>query len=167
MSNNMKTNLKIQNAGMAEIPQALAMLKDAALWLQKEKNSKQWEHWLAPDKHVLDWIKAGFENNEFFFALNGHEIAGMFRLTWDHDRLWEDKSGAAGYIHSFTTARKFRGAGAEILEWIKDYCSASGRRVLRLDCVAALKAYYEKQGFSAVSEVEAGKGKVTRYEIKL
>lgn len=108
----MKLNLIIRNAMMSEIPVALGMLKDAALWLQKQKNSNQWQHWLDPDKAVLEWVRAGFENNEFFFASHEGELAGMFRLTWDHDSLWEDKKDPAGYLHAFTTVRKFSGQGA-------------------------------------------------------
>jgi GNAT superfamily N-acetyltransferase len=168
----MKLNLIIQNAVISEMPAAFGMLKDAALWLQKQKNSNQWRHWLDPDEHLFDWVRAGFENNEFFFARHESELAGMFRLTCDRDDFWKDKSDASGYLHAFTTVRKFsgQGAGTEMLNWMKDYCRASGRLILRLDCVskaAGLKVYYERNGFKFVSEVNTNNGLQTRYEMAL
>jgi GNAT superfamily N-acetyltransferase len=164
----MKLNLDIKNAGIEEMGAALAMLKEAALWLEA-KNISQWKQWLEPDDKILEWVRQGFSNNEFFFARLDNRLAGMFRLTWDNDRLWEDRKAAAGYLHAFTTDRKLKdnNVGTAMLEWMEGYCRENNRFLLRLDCHAwskPLRAYYEKHGFKYVTEKQLPFGIVALYE---
>jgi GNAT superfamily N-acetyltransferase len=168
----MALELDIQKCSISDMDLALGMLKDAAVWLRR-KNIKQWIRWLEPGQDTLDWVKAGFDNGEFFIARYNGEPAGVFRLTWDCDRLWEDGK-PAGYLHAFTTARKFSGtgAGAVMLEWMRSYCRQNNRHRIRLDChawSAPLRSYYEKHGFEPVAEKDSGNGIgiVTLYEMEL
>jgi GNAT superfamily N-acetyltransferase len=163
----MKLDLKIQKAAVDEMGHALAMLKDAALWLEK-KNINQWKRWLEPDEKTLEWVRKGFENNEFFFSRIDGKLAGMFRLTWDNDRLWDDKA-AAGYLHAFATDRKLKDnkIGTDMLKWMEEYCRLNKRFLLRLDCHSwskPLRSYYEKYGFKHVSDKDSPYGMVSLYE---
>ena len=164
----MGISLDIQNASIDEMSSALAMLKDAARWLEKN-NINQWKRWLDPDEKTLAWVRQGFDNNEFFLARLGGKLAGMFRLTWDKDRLWDDREARAGYLHAFTTDRKLKdnNIGSAMLEWMKEYCRQNDRQLLRLDCHSwstPLRSYYEKHGFKFITDKDSAYGQVSLYE---
>ena len=48
---------------------ALNLLKEAAQWL-KNKNINYWQNWLKPSDSYKNWIKQGFDQNQFYFVEN-------------------------------------------------------------------------------------------------
>ncbi len=167
--------LSISPAADSELTTVLSLLKEAALWL-KTNNIDYWSNWIDPEEKYISWIKEGFDNNEFFIVRYFNEITGMFRLQWSDNLFWKNKNDEAGYIHSFTTLRKYKGRniGSIILKWIEDYCRINKKKYLRLDCGAAvngLNNYYQQQGFLKVDSLnfdhEGHAEKLNLYEKKL
>ena len=167
--------LNISKAGNSEIPIVLDLLREAALWL-KEHNIDYWQNWINPNEMFISWIKQGFGNNEFFIARYNNEIIGIFRLQWSDELFWKKKKDKAGYIHSFTTLRKYKGknVGTKILEWIEEYCRKNKKDYLRLDCgvsIVGLNKYYVDHKFKNVGVLNFNhngyKEQLNLYEKKL
>lgn len=149
-------NITLINADPNEIDIVLSLLKDAAIWL-KNKKIDYWQNWIDPQKIYVDWIKQGFENNEFYFAYMDNSIIGCFRLQWKDEMFWGKRNEQAGYIHSLTTSRKQAGSGfgKRVIKTIETYCHEKSKDFLRLDCgmhVTGLKNFYESIGFKDVGE---------------
>ncbi len=144
------------------------MLKEAALWLQK-KQIDYWQDWISPPPHFIDWIKQGFEQNEFFMVEKDKCVIGCFRLQWQDPLFWRKQEDNAGYIHSLTISRALagQGIGRRVLDLIESHCRQNGKKLLRLDCgvgIKGLRKYYEQYGFRPVGEVTVLSERLTLYE---
>lgn len=159
-SRRIKMDITFRKAEPFEITIAFSLLKDAAIWLN-EKGIDYWQDWLNPPSNFKDWVKAGFNNNEFYFVEYENDIVGMYRLQYNDELFWGIREDRSGYIHSFTTKRnlKGKGIGNEILKHIETTLKESGIDYLRLDCsskINGLCTYYENYGFR-------GKGTVSLF----
>ncbi len=149
--------LNFRRAELYELTIAFSLLKDSAVWLNK-KGIDYWQDWLNPPSNFKEWIKAGFDNNEFYFVEYENDIVGMYRLQYNDEVFWGKREDKSGYIHSFTTKRslKGKGIGKEILIYIETTLKASGMDYLRLDCssrINGLCAYYESYGFREMGTI--------------
>jgi len=100
--------------------------------------------------------------------MDGKEI-GCFRLQWQDPMFWGEQEDTAGYIHSFTIARKYagQGIGAQIIRLIENHCLENEKSLLRLDCgvdITGLRKYYENLSFKPVGEVTVEGERLTLYE---
>ena len=59
-------NLNIRLARIEEFETALELLRNAALWL-KSKHIDHWQNWINPSEIYVNWIKEGFELEQFYF----------------------------------------------------------------------------------------------------
>ncbi len=164
-------NLKIRLADKSEMKKGFSLLQEASLWL-KEKNIDYWQNWSNPHDSSFNWIKEGFDANQFYFVLKESEVVGMFRLQWNDEQFWGEQEDNAGYIHSFTTARQHQGQGLgrQILAQIEDMCKQNHKKYVRLDCGAHIEKlcqYYENSGFVSVGEISLGKHRLRLYEKEL
>lgn len=168
-------NISFQLANITELSLTLSLLKEAAVWLQS-KNTQQWSFWINPPKGKIDWIKEGFENEEFYFVYQNNEILlGMFRLMYFDEQYWgerPDRFDKAAYVHSLTIKREFAGQalGALFLQKIEDKLRSEGIFKFRLDCMQSnigLCNYYERQGFTKVGEVQMSWAMQNLYEKEL
>jgi len=160
-----------RKAAVDEIGAALALLREAALWL-KEKDIDYWQNWVDPDEKYVDWIREGFKNNEFFFVHAGNELAGMYRLQYSDDIFWGKRDDRSGYLHSFTTKRtRYRGGiGRRILDDVAARLRENGFEYLRLDCgknIGGLRGYYERLGFRNVGERTVDGDELVLYEKRI
>jgi GNAT superfamily N-acetyltransferase len=149
----------------------LHFLKNSAIWLQ-ERKIDYWQGWLDPSAEFVNWIKDGFENNEFYLIYQENEAIGCFRLQWADELFWGQRCEAAGYVHSFTVERRLAGQhiGKRALSLIESYCRQQGKDYLRLDCgknVVRLCRYYEACGFRNVGETMIQGESMTLYEKKI
>jgi GNAT superfamily N-acetyltransferase len=163
--------LDIRLANEYEIDKALSLLQGAALWL-KDKRIDYWQNWINPSDLYINWIREGFESNQFYFVLSDLKVIGMFRLQWSDDKFWGVQDHNAGYIHSFTTDRLYpgQGLGQQILTLIEDLCKKNNKKYLRLDCgvhIDKLCKYYENFGFVSVREVSVHNYQLRLYEKEL
>lgn len=151
-----------------EIDAAFKLLKEAALWL-KEKHIDYWQNWINPPQYYREWIQDGFQKNEFYFVYRIDDLVGMYRLQFNDEKFWGKREDKAGYIHSFTTNRKYysKGIGHQILKEVEIKLKAEGIKYLRLDCGNSNKelcAYYEHYGFLKVGEIKFDDAKQSLYE---
>ncbi len=164
-------NLYIRKAAHNELDIALNMLYDAAIWL-KSIHVDYWQDWLDPPENFVAWIKQGIDNLEFYFAESNDELVGMFRLQYADEIFWGKRNETAGYIHSFTTNRKYknRKLGYAILDIIKEKIRSEGIEYLRLDCaphIEKLCKYYENYGFEPKETVNVFGEELRLYEKKI
>lgn len=164
----MEKELTIRPAKPDEVDTGFMLLKGAAEWL-KDKKVDHWQQWLAPRSLYREWIKQGFEKKQFHFVEYEGQIIGMFRLLWSDELHWGEQEDNAGYIHSFTLEKAYRGQGLgrAVLKMIEDICREKGKTFLRLDCGTSnprLSAYYVEFGFRALNEVAVHGDIVRLYE---
>jgi ribosomal protein S18 acetylase RimI-like enzyme len=149
--------MHFRKANQDELSKALSLLKQAAQRL-KDKQVNQWGFWLDPPAERINWIKEGFENNEFYFVVNDHDdVIAMFRIMEEDDMYWGHQADLAYYIHSLVVAPNHTGQklGERIIEEVESMATTKGIKLLRLDCNAsnpALCGYYERLGFVKVGE---------------
>jgi GNAT superfamily N-acetyltransferase len=167
----LKEKIVIRNAEPDEPSLIFRFLKDAALWLRGKKID-YWQMWVDPQENFKRWIREGFEAGQFRIVEYEGEIIGIFKLAWDDEIFWGKQEPDSGYIHSFTTIRKYAGLGLgyAVLEKIEELCLEAGKKYLRLDCgkqVTGLREYYERFGFLCVGEVSVFGEELVLYEKKL
>ena len=163
--------IKFRKARPGEIDVVLLLLKEAALWLQ-QRGIDYWQEWILPPSNFINWIKLGFDNDEFYLVEDDNNIIGCFRLQWQDPMFWGERKENAGYIHSFTTSRHLSGQdiGRNVLSMIEPHCRQNNKEFLRLDCgvdVTGLKKYYEQNNFKPVGEVTVLGEKLTLYEKRI
>ena len=162
-------DIQIRPAKPKELGSALDLLRDAAAWL-KSIPIDYWQVWL---ENYVDWIRQGFDNGEFYFAQSDDgEVIGMFRLQYADEMFWGNRDDKAGYIHSFTTRRRYKnkGIGGDILRLIETRLADEGIEFLRLDCaphVEKLCTYYENYGFEPKETVTVYGEELRLYEKKI
>ncbi|MCL1963759.1 MAG: GNAT family N-acetyltransferase [Firmicutes bacterium] len=165
--------LIIKNAAPDELPIGLDLMHKAASWL-KEKHMDYWPNWLTPSDAYVAWIKEGFDKREFYFAYTGDDVlAGMYRLQYADEGYWGRRNDKAGYIHSLTTNRAYKGHGIgyAIVQRVEEDLAKKGFEYLRLDCSPdeGICGYYERYGFAmkgSVSSALHGRG-LRLYEKKI
>ena len=160
--------ITFRKARPEELEAVLSLLKEAAGWLQK-KGIDYWQDWISPPPHFIDWIRQGFEQNEFYMTEKDGSIIGCFRLQWQDPVFWGQQKDNAGYIHSFTISRNLagQGIGKTVLGLIESHCRQKEKELLRLDCginIKGLRKYYEQYGFKPIGEVTVSGERLTLYE---
>jgi ribosomal protein S18 acetylase RimI-like enzyme len=163
--------IEFRKAKPNELNSVLLLLKEAALWLQK-KGINYWQDWISPPPHFIDWIRDGFEKNEFYMVEKQVDVVGCFRLQWQDPLFWGEQENNAGYIHSFTISRNLAGQdiGKSVLNLIESYCRSNEKELLRLDCgvdIKGLRKYYEQYGFKPVGEVTVLGEQLVLYEKRI
>lgn len=152
-------NLQFKKATLKELNEALNFFKLASKSLSK-KNVSQWDYWVDPPQEKIDWVKEGFEKNEFYFVYNeANKKVGMFRLLKTDTLYWEKKGleKSVRYVHSLVVPPEFSGLGIgkSVLLKIIDDLKSLGIKKFRLDCDSSntrLCQYYESYGFKKAGE---------------
>jgi N-acetylglutamate synthase-like GNAT family acetyltransferase len=160
--------VEFRKARAEEIETVLLLLKEATLWL-RTKGIDYWQDWIWPPAHFVEWIREGFEKNEFHMVEKDGNVIGCFRLQWQDKLFWGEQEDNAGYIHSFTISRGLagQGIGKSVLGLIEFHCKQNGKIFLRLDCGAGidgLRNYYEQYGFKQAGEVTVMGEQLILYE---
>ena len=147
----------MERGRLADVAPLLALRDQAARDLSA-RGIDQWRPGEIPAAALECRIDAG----EVWVVRAGGAITGTVIVQWEDTFVWGDadgSDGSAGYIHFLITDRKRapRGVGAQILAWAEDQIARRGRRLARLDCVAAsvrLRSYYETAGYHFLRTVE-------------
>jgi len=157
--------LSIRPARMGEAPDVLAVLREAAVWLE-ERGIPMWsEEELDPMTVAAD-VDAG----QYVLAISEAFAVGTLRFTLNDELFWPDAvAEEAAYVHRLAVRRSHAGGvvSSALLDWATARARALGRPFLRLDCDAmrpSLRAFYERQGFVFHSEKTVGPFFVARYQ---
>lgn len=137
----------------ADAAAILALRETLAAW-QRSRGIRQWE----PGEITREQIAEQVRRDEWRVLVEPDAgLVAAVRIVND-DPIWADADRAdAGYIHGLMVARARAGTGLgkRVLQEAEEVIRARGRDVARLDCVAsnaALRAYYEAQGYEAQGE---------------
>jgi ribosomal protein S18 acetylase RimI-like enzyme len=142
----------------------LAVHEEAAAWLW-ERGVRQWRPGEYTMWDVRDVLASG---GEVCLARRDGAPAGGFTLQWQDVEVWGERAPDAGYLHSLCVRRADAGSGLSAA--LLDYALArvaAGRAWLRLDCWAgntALRAFYERHGFSLHTVAKEGDYQIALYE---
>lgn len=148
----------------------LVALRDACARWQQARGVRQWTPGEVPVDVVRDQVRAG----EWFLHRVDGGVRAAIRRLWSDPLVWPDLL-PAGYLHGFMVDRAHAGAGlgGSVLRWAEDHVRASGRDVVRLDCVATnhvLRAYYRARGYAergVADRTPTGQLPCTRFEKRL
>ena len=156
-------NLTIRQAGLADVETLAAIDEEAAAWVRSLGIEPG-----EPPRPLREIFAAGVAHGYMYLAESEGVAAGKITLQ-ERDSLWDDKPGAALYVHGLTVRRSFAGRelGRVLLRWAEDQARARGKAYLRLDCNAdnpALRAYYERAGFAHRGDIAQADRVASRYE---
>ena len=156
--------LEVRKARTADLETVLSILEDAARWIVHQR-LPGWTPGSFSRRRIAEIVGRG----EMYLALLADQAVGTFALQWSDEETWGRVSDNAGYIHGLAVHRDFAGMGVgrELLRRAEDRVSRSGRKYLRLDCVAdnkALNAYYQRAGFGYRGRVTVRGLEVSLYE---
>lgn len=156
--------LVIQQARLEDVETLVAIEDEAARWVR----SLGIEPGEAP-RPLGEIFAEAVARGELYVALRDGVIAGKITLQTGDDPVWEGIPGDALYVHGLTTARAFAGQeiGKALLRWAEERAREGGKSYVRLDCNAdnpALRAYYERAGFTHRGDVQLPHREASRYE---
>ncbi|HZC06136.1 MAG TPA: GNAT family N-acetyltransferase [Ktedonobacterales bacterium] len=147
----------LTRAAEADAATLVALYDEAAAWLTAG-GLRQWAPGQFTPVMVVEELRVG---HAVYLLRRDDEPVGKLTLQWDDPEMWGERSPDAGYVHGLCVRRAVAGlgVGAALLDWAGQRVRTSGRRWLRLDCMAAnpaLRAYYERLGFTYRGEAEEG-----------
>lgn len=125
------------------------LLEDAARWL-RSRGIDQW-----PARFPRTIVAEHLLRRECYLAWDDGEAVGTFSLQPSDPEMWGERAADALYLHGLAVRRSHAGLGRELLAWAETRAADTGKRYLRLDCMAAnaaLRAYYERAGFRHVGD---------------
>jgi GNAT superfamily N-acetyltransferase len=162
----LSAGLVIARAGVEAVPEANALIHEAANWLIA-KGEPLW----GPNETSFEELQRVVRLGELVMGHIAREPVACMYLH-DEDRLFwpHDKPGEAFYVHRLAVARKYAGRGYAhaMLRWAEEEVRAKQRRFLRLDCEprAKLLALYARAGFTRVdaSPIQVAEHFVVRHE---
>ncbi|WP_433946623.1 GNAT family N-acetyltransferase [Paenibacillus sp. SN-8-1] len=140
--------LEIHLADQEDTNLICQMLIEAAEWMISQ-GINQWN----PEQFTRDEILSYFEYREIYLIYANTEPAAMFTLQQSDPDYWGMRNSKGyNYLHRLTVRRNFSnaGLGAYIVEWAAERTRESGRKGLRLDCLAQnlkLNSFYQRLGF--------------------
>jgi GNAT superfamily N-acetyltransferase len=143
-----------------------AILSEASAWLIG-LGIHQW-----PDPFPLDEVEASIDRGEVYLAIVSSPAAATLTLQSEDLLFWGEQESDALYLHRLAVRRAFagRGLGRTLVEWAAARAESSGRKYLRLDCLAdvpRIRAYYEALGFVHVRDRDLPDWKAALYERSL
>nr|MDT0661933.1 GNAT family N-acetyltransferase [Micromonospora sp. DSM 115978] len=161
----MTSELQIVQAQERDLSDVLAVLDDAATWLQ-ERGIDQWPASFSRDATWrTDRIRAYITQGLTYLVRDQHGAAvATFTLTAGADPQfahgWPDGPDTGGYVFRMAVRRSAAGGkvGSRILDWAGREVGRWGRKWLRVDVHRRnpkLQRYYERHGFVKVAEVTA------------
>ena len=159
------TRIEISRAGTADLDTVLGILDEATIGLLEHGIPTVWKPGGFSRQTFLEQIQRG----EAYLALVDKAAVGTFILQWSDVQFWGEHPPDAGYVHKLAIKPAYsgRGIGVEMLKWAETAARNSGKKFLRLNCLAAdrkTRDYYEKAGFIHVDDVAEPRGTASLYE---
>lgn len=154
--------LPVRKAAETDLDALVDLLREAQRWMN-QRNLPQW----VPGAHNSSIIENFIQQENACVVLYDGQVIATCVLRDMLPTHWTPKLQPVGYLSTLTVARAFAGSGigAAILRWEEETMRQQGKIWACLDCCAknpALCAYYERQGYIAVGEVETYPGYAER-----
>lgn len=159
--------LRIIKANQQHAEQVTSLLVNAAEWMES-KGIEQWKK----EMFTPELIHSYFLEREVFILYMAEQPAAMFTLQAGDLEYWQQLNDEGYfYLHRLTVHQDFRsvGLGAIAIQWASDYAHSSGKKGLRLDCMAhlpTLNRFYQSQDFRYMGTHEV-KGRLASLYEKL
>src|SRR5215211_7670926 len=158
----MDDEIRVLQARASDLDTVSSILEEAAQWLVS-RDIDQWQPGSFSHQRIADRIERG----EMYLAELGGQPVGTLALQWSDEEVWGSVTKDAGYVHGIAIRRDFagKGLGRELLRWAENRAASSGKKYLRLDCIAGnrgLNEYYERAGFN-----RRGRARVWGLEVNL
>lgn len=146
--------LPVRAAMPGDAPALVALLMEAQAWMD-ERALHQW----VPGAHDPALVEAMIGRGTAYAVEYGKRVIATVQILHTLPAHWPHISESFGYVSTLTVARDCAGGGvgAAVLGWAEDMMRLRGKWWSCLDCSAKnprLRAYYERQGYSAVGEAE-------------
>jgi ribosomal protein S18 acetylase RimI-like enzyme len=156
--------LTIRLAEPGEVETLVTIEESAGAWLRTRGIDPG-----QPPKPLREIMAERVRKRVVYLALLDGRPAGTLTLLWGPEEVWADLPGDAAYVHGLMVHRDFAGlaVGRRMLAWAEAQARAADKPLLRLDCDAlnpALRAYYERAGFTPRGEVTLAHRVAARYE---
>ena len=154
--------LVIRRALPEDLDALLALSDDVDAWLRSRGISPG-----VPPRPMSDIFAERTARGAQYVGTIDGEVAGTIVLEWADDGVWANAPDDACYVHGFAVRRAYAGIGLVLLGWAERMAAAAGKPVLRLDCTAenlALRAYYERAGYTHRGDVRLPHRGAARYE---
>jgi GNAT superfamily N-acetyltransferase len=163
--------LAIRRAGSGDVDEAARILEDAIEWAA-ELGFDSWPPGTFADPRAWgrDRLLEALGSDGLYLALRDGEPVATFSLLPEDSLFWPDEAADALYVHRFAVRRAHRGGGvgALCLQFMRQEVVRSGRRYLRLDCLAwnqGIRRYYEDAGFVHRGETVVKGMELSLYEL--
>ena len=159
-------SVRVRQAETADIAAIMAILHEAAAWLDDRGQSMWQRDELDPDRTASD-VVAG----QFYVADLDGTPAGVGRFQFEDREFWPDEpDDESVFVHRLAVRRAAAGrvVASGLLPPARARAVARPRRFLRLDCEASrprLRQVYERFGFRHHSDRQVGPYFVSRYQI--
>lgn len=148
-----EAGLRIREAKRDEAGLLANLMREAAQ-VMVDRGIEQWK----PDMFDAETVRGYFDTRRIFLLTADERPAGLFTLQERDPAYWADADDDRYlYLHRLTVRPEYRGRdyGGYMLRFAEEEVVRSGKRGLRLDCVAhlpSLNAYYIRSGFRFVAE---------------
>lgn len=157
-------DVTIERAALDDADIVLDILEEAAWWLLS-RGIQQW----VPEQFKREPLLAHITAGEVYLVWRNGAALGTLTLQWADPRIWGEQAADAGYVHGLAIRRAVGGqsVGRALLAWAERQAADAGKAYLRLDCMAenaALRAYYERAGFTHVRDVFGKTWSASLYE---
>ncbi|MFH9237101.1 GNAT family N-acetyltransferase [Streptomyces anulatus] len=148
-------DLRLRLADDSDLATLVRMRDDAARWMLARGITGQWEPGQLDEDHFRDIMARG----EVWLAETGDRVAGAWELWWEDEDAWGPRPPVAGYVHRLMVDHDTSepGTGGLLLRAAERRVAATGRTLVRLDCLSGntrLNAYYLDAGYRVVGRKE-------------
>ncbi|MFE1369030.1 GNAT family N-acetyltransferase [Streptomyces anulatus] len=148
-------DLRLRLADDSDLATLVGMRDDAARWMRARGITGQWQPGQLDEEHFRRIMATG----EVWLAETGDRVAGAWELWWEDEDAWGPQPPVAGYVHRLMvdhgTAEP--GTGSVLLRAAEHRVAATGRTLVRLDCLSGntrLNAFYLNAGYRVVGHKE-------------
>jgi GNAT superfamily N-acetyltransferase len=157
--------LRVSAAEHRDIDTVLAILDEAATWLQENGIPGLWKPGGFSRQTFLDQIS----QEEVYIGWLDGKAVGTFVLQWSDPLFWGARPPDAGYLHKLAIRPECHGRriGLQMLRWAENKTRTMEKKFLRLDCAAEdmkIRRYYEREGFAYRGDIVEPRGRASLYE---
>jgi GNAT superfamily N-acetyltransferase len=157
-------DLQVIQAAPADLARALAIEENATSWVRSLGIDPG-----EPPRPLAELYALRLGRGEVYFGVRAGVPIAMLTLQWLDRLMWPEAPEDAAYVHGLMVHRDAAGqrVGERLIDWAGHQARIAGKAYVRLDCQvgnAALRAYYERLGFTYRGDMTFVHYVAARYE---